>query len=377
MHSGTAIGQRVEHATRGRVQGAGNVTLEHDPFPLSLHYRVGDRCRGKQRLGVGVQRVLVELSPFGNLHDLTEVHHDHAVTDVPHDGKVVRDEQVCDPELGLQVLQEVDDLGLDRDVQGGHGLVQDDQSRFRGKCARNAEALSLATAEFVRVTFRHGGVEADGLEQLHYLGPVVRLALVQPVDLERCADDITGGGTRVQRAVRVLEYHPDVPPHPSQAGAAELDQVLTFEQDLSAGRLGQLQHRAAGRGLARAALAHEAQGLARTDREADPVDGLDGPDTSLQDQAAGHREMHLEVPDFDQRRRSGSVRRGRRCRCWRVHSSVPEDQLALAGRGQELIPVVRLDRSDRGIGAAGGKSQEFRLADIDKLALQGPGAGGE
>ena len=41
----------------------------------------------------------------------------------------MRDEDVGQPELALQVLQQVDDLRLDRDVQRRHGLVQDQQAR--------------------------------------------------------------------------------------------------------------------------------------------------------------------------------------------------------------------------------------------------------
>jgi len=36
-------------------------------------------------------------------------------------------------ELGLQVLEQIDDLGLDRDVEGGHGLVTDDQLGIEGE----------------------------------------------------------------------------------------------------------------------------------------------------------------------------------------------------------------------------------------------------
>ena len=64
-----------------------------------LDHRVGDRHGREQRLRVGVQRVLVQLQPAGQLHQLAQVHHRHAVADVAHDGEVVGDEQVGQAEL--------------------------------------------------------------------------------------------------------------------------------------------------------------------------------------------------------------------------------------------------------------------------------------
>jgi hypothetical protein len=43
--------------------------------------------------------------------------------------RIVRDEQVGQLELVLQVHQQVDDLRLDRDVERGDRLVADDQLR--------------------------------------------------------------------------------------------------------------------------------------------------------------------------------------------------------------------------------------------------------
>jgi len=42
-----------------------------------------------------------------------------------YDGQVVCDEEVGDAELRLQVAQQVEHLGLDRHVEGRHGLIAD------------------------------------------------------------------------------------------------------------------------------------------------------------------------------------------------------------------------------------------------------------
>ena len=97
--------------------------------------------------------------------DLAEIHHHDALADVFDDGEVVRDEEIGDAALLLQVLQKIDDLGLDGDVEGADGFVADDQFGFDGQRAGDADALSLAAAEFVRVTLGVIRFKADSFQQ--------------------------------------------------------------------------------------------------------------------------------------------------------------------------------------------------------------------
>ena len=82
----------------------------------------------------------------GQLDDPAEVHHRDPVADVADDGQVVGDEEVGQPELALEPLEQVDDLRLDRDVERADGLVGHDQVRVEGERPRHADALPLAAA---------------------------------------------------------------------------------------------------------------------------------------------------------------------------------------------------------------------------------------
>ena len=66
---------------------------------------------------------------------------------MPHDRQVVRDEQERDAEFLLQVLQQVDDLGLDGDVERRHGLIGHQQLGVERERAGDADALTLAAGE--------------------------------------------------------------------------------------------------------------------------------------------------------------------------------------------------------------------------------------
>src|SRR5438093_12694445 len=98
------------------------------------------------------------------LNHLPQIHHHYAMTDMFDDGEVMRDEQVRDPALLLQVLQQVDDLRLDRNVERAYGLIADNHLRLDREGSRDADALPLTAAEFVWVALCVRGVEADGLQ---------------------------------------------------------------------------------------------------------------------------------------------------------------------------------------------------------------------
>ena len=86
----------------------------------------------------------VDLFDGAFFDDFAEVHDGDAVADVADHAEVVGDEEVGEVVFVLQVLQEVDDLGLDGDVEGGDWLVGDDEGGVEGEGARDADALTLA-----------------------------------------------------------------------------------------------------------------------------------------------------------------------------------------------------------------------------------------
>ncbi len=135
-------------------------------------------------------RVGVELVAVGDLGDAAEIHHRDAVGDVAHHREIVGDEQVAELEPRLQVLEQIHDLPLDRDVERRHRLVADDEARLERKRARDADALALAARELVRIAIRHVGEQPDLLQQRFDTRALLLPALDQPVDVQRLADDL-------------------------------------------------------------------------------------------------------------------------------------------------------------------------------------------
>ena len=112
------------------------------------------------------------------LHDLPDVHHIHAVADVEDHREVVGDEQVREPELPLEVFQEIQDLGLDAHVERGRGLVEDDELRVQREGPGDPDPLPLPAAELVREPVQVLGVQADPRQEGRH--PGADLAARQP-----------------------------------------------------------------------------------------------------------------------------------------------------------------------------------------------------
>ncbi len=82
------------------------------------------------------------------------------------------------PNSSLQVVEQVDDLRLDRDVERRDRLVADDQLRPQRERARDADPLALTARELRREPVVVLGVEPDELHQLLHLA-LARRALAQ------------------------------------------------------------------------------------------------------------------------------------------------------------------------------------------------------
>jgi hypothetical protein len=96
----------------------------------------------------------------GELDDLAEMHDGNAMVDMLDHREIVRDEEVGEAELALQVSQQIDHLRLHRDVERRHRLVADDKARMQCQRAGNADPLALAAGKFVQVAVQRLGAWA-------------------------------------------------------------------------------------------------------------------------------------------------------------------------------------------------------------------------
>ena len=297
----------MKNASGRRIDGRRHVPLKDDPLG-EIAARSAFRNRGEESRGVRMLRILVQLGRRADLDDMAEVHDRDAVGDVPDDAQIVRDEDVGEVEIGLQALEEVENLGLDRDVERRDRLVADDQLRAEGERARDPDPLPLTAGELVRIAVVMLRIQPDAVHELLH-APFARA--LRLVDREGRSDDRADRLPRVQRGIRILKDHLHLPAERPHLAPIQLGDVPAVELDRPGGRLDQLRDQTGSRRLAATGFAHETHRLAWIDAQRDVFDRVDGADLALEDDPARDREPLREALDGNERLIARSPR-GRR-----------------------------------------------------------------
>ena len=140
---------RLKVTTIGRVDGGWSFAFQTNHRPPARWIKHRNRC--EQCLCIRMCRRFKDGADGTALDDSPEVHDGDLMGDEAHDGEIVRDEQIGDPHLLLERLQEIQDLRLYRHVQGACRLVAYDESGLDCQRACNTDALALSAGEFVRI----------------------------------------------------------------------------------------------------------------------------------------------------------------------------------------------------------------------------------
>jgi len=67
------------------------------------------------------------------------------------DRKIMGDKHIRESQPVLQILHEIQNLGLDRDVQSRYGLVADNKLGTQGESPGNPDPLPSAAVQFVGI----------------------------------------------------------------------------------------------------------------------------------------------------------------------------------------------------------------------------------
>src|ERR1044072_5566634 len=94
---------------------------------------------------------LPDILPRAKFDEATEIHHRDALADMRHHGEVMGDEDISEPEIALQLGEQIEHVAADRHVKRGHHLVAYDQFWAQRQRARNHYALLLAAGKLVRI----------------------------------------------------------------------------------------------------------------------------------------------------------------------------------------------------------------------------------
>src|SRR5215469_8347359 len=130
---------RMESAAGNFLGLRREVSFESDPEVAGAD--PGDWNGRQQRLSVWVKRVVKDVLRAGLFDNFTQVHYRDPVGYVPYDRQIVRNKEIGQAQALLKLDQQVQDLGLYRDVEGRHGFVADDEPRLERQCTGDSNAL--------------------------------------------------------------------------------------------------------------------------------------------------------------------------------------------------------------------------------------------
>ena len=85
------------------------------------------RDAGDEGLGIGVLGITEDLIGFPILNDFAPVHDRNMAGQSPDDGKVMSDQHDGHSEVALEFAEFVEDLLLDRDIEGRRRFIGDQQ----------------------------------------------------------------------------------------------------------------------------------------------------------------------------------------------------------------------------------------------------------
>ena len=92
--------------------------------------------------------MIVNLIHCSLLHNSSLFHDKNSVAELVDDVEIVRNKEIAQIQLFPKVAKKLEDLGLDRYVQGRNGFVRDDKAGPSDESCRDADSLSLAAGEF-------------------------------------------------------------------------------------------------------------------------------------------------------------------------------------------------------------------------------------
>ena len=114
--------------------------------------------------------MIIDLFACAEFNDASQIHDRDAVAKMSDDTQVMRNEQIGQIEFPLQLHQQVQDLGLNRNIQSRDRFIGNNQLRTQRQRPGNTDTLPLASTELMRIPIEVILAQADEFQQLPDLG---------------------------------------------------------------------------------------------------------------------------------------------------------------------------------------------------------------
>ena len=166
----------------------------------------------KQGLGVGMLRFAEDRVPAPRFNRDSQIHDHDLVGDMLDDRQIMADKEIGQIEAFLQVDEEVEDLGLDRDIEGRDRFIEHQDLRIEHQGPGHGDALALPAGKHMGIAVVVLGPQTD--QGQHILGRLAALIFgLLRVDEQGFFQGQADFLARIERAVGVLkdDLHPGAP----------------------------------------------------------------------------------------------------------------------------------------------------------------------
>src|SRR5947209_2910734 len=179
-----------------------------EPVNRKQLFRFEVDCRREQRLRVRMDGRPEYIAHAAEFDELARIHDREAIAHLSHDSEVVGDEEQRHLVHPAEILQDLEDLGLHDHVEGGRGLVRDQELRVHHERHRNHDPLTHPPAELVGIVLETALWNPHRGEGCH--GPVNRFLLRNVlVGADRLDEVILDREQRIESRHRILEDEGD------------------------------------------------------------------------------------------------------------------------------------------------------------------------
>ena len=211
------------------------------------------------------------------LDDDALLHDDGARTEAAHDRQIVGDKEHRGAGFAQEPCEHPQNLRLNGHVESGNGFIGNEHIGLRREGARNADALPLSAAEFVRIAVRQFGGEFDAPEQLERALPPrrTRRVAVVPMHGEHLLETGADAHPRIESTERILENQLDMAAVFAAVPGVEMGDIDAVPEDASRGEPLEADEGAGHGALAAPAGADEPEAFAAPERERNAGNGGD------------------------------------------------------------------------------------------------------
>src|SRR3954469_2784896 len=174
--------------------------------PLYRAMPYTSKCRHLRRRREQCLRVFMlwrgcDLLGLTRLDNFTSAHHGYTCREISDNRHRMGNEEVGEPELALQLREQVNNLRTYTHVESGYRFVEDQKARLERKRSGNADALALSSRELMRITVQRRLLQPYCTQQLAHPLPMIRgsiwRSVVGRMDNPRFANDVEDAHARI------------------------------------------------------------------------------------------------------------------------------------------------------------------------------------